>query len=104
MPNSVLPDDVLAVLGANADRADSDVDWPAESWDAIVRAGVTGWNVPTELGGVDRGAVEVFEGYEQLAGACLTTTFILSQRDAAVRRIAPTLEVPPAASDGTARC
>ena len=26
-------------------------------------------------------------GYEQLAGACLTTTFILSQREAAVRRL-----------------
>jgi alkylation response protein AidB-like acyl-CoA dehydrogenase len=48
---------------------------------------VPGWNVPTEFGGANLGLVEILEGYEQLAGACLTTTFILSQRDAAVRRI-----------------
>src|SRR5439155_21781973 len=30
---------------------------------------------------------ELLGGYERLAGACLTTCFILSQRDAACRRI-----------------
>jgi alkylation response protein AidB-like acyl-CoA dehydrogenase len=31
--------------------------------------------------------LDLLTGYERLASACLTTTFILSQRDAAVRRI-----------------
>jgi alkylation response protein AidB-like acyl-CoA dehydrogenase len=33
------------------------------------------------------GPVELLSGYERLAGACLTTCFILSQRDSACRRI-----------------
>lgn len=82
-----LPESVLAVLAANADRADTEFDWPDISWTALVDAGVMTWNVPTESGGTGRGPIEILEGYEQLAGACLTTTFILSQRDAAVRRI-----------------
>jgi alkylation response protein AidB-like acyl-CoA dehydrogenase len=43
--------------------------------------------VPSEYGGQELDAVTLLRGYEFLAGACLTTTFILSQRDAAIRRI-----------------
>lgn len=52
-----------------------------------MQADVPGWGIPAEFGGTGCSPIEILDGYEQLAGACLTTTFILSQRDAAVRRI-----------------
>src|SRR5258708_25672533 len=72
--------DLLAFLRDRADAADSRPDWPAESWAALRDGGVMRWVF-------DRPAVDLLTGYEQLAAACLTTTFILSQRDAAARRI-----------------
>lgn len=81
------PDDLLATLTALADAADTGPDWPAESWAALGRAGVLEWAVPTVHGGRELDAVSVLAGFERIASACLTTAFILSQRDAAVRRI-----------------
>jgi alkylation response protein AidB-like acyl-CoA dehydrogenase len=45
------------------------------------------WGIPAKYGGVDLSEVDLLAGYEALAGACLTTCFILSQRQAACRRI-----------------
>jgi alkylation response protein AidB-like acyl-CoA dehydrogenase len=91
MPN--LPDKplvaetLLRALAANADRADGQAEWPAASWQLLGGAGVLGWSIPREFGGQGFGAVDLLAGYERLAGACLTTAFILSQREAAVRRL-----------------
>jgi butyryl-CoA dehydrogenase len=91
MPNqpdkSLLDEGVLAALAANADRADMEAGWPAASWELLRSAGVLGWSIPQAFGGRDLGTVDLLAGYERLAGACLTTTFILSQREAAVRRL-----------------
>lgn len=81
---SALP---LAALAALADPADLSLDWPAESWALLGATGVTAWSIPPEYGGAGRDIVELLSGYERLAGACLTTAFILSQREAAVRRL-----------------
>src|SRR5438105_2827053 len=77
----------LTALADHAERADAELTWPAASWDVVRSAGVLGWNVPTEYGGRGLGPVEILAGHERLAGACLTTAFILSQREAAVRRL-----------------
>ena len=47
------------------------------------------WAGPSRaaLGGQDLSYPDLLDGYERLAGACLTTCFILSQRDAACRRL-----------------
>jgi butyryl-CoA dehydrogenase len=79
--------EVLATLSAHAGQADAEGVWPEASWLALRRGGVLGWCVPREYGGQDRGPVEILEGYESLAGACLTTCFLLSQREAACRRL-----------------
>jgi alkylation response protein AidB-like acyl-CoA dehydrogenase len=44
--------------------------------------------VPREFGGSDVSSAQLLAGYEQLAQACLTTCFILTQRNAAIQRIA----------------
>jgi butyryl-CoA dehydrogenase len=76
-----------AVLAAHAAAADVEQSWPTASWQELCRAGVPGWCIPQEDGGQGLHGVELLEKYESLAAACLTTCFILSQRDAACRRI-----------------
>jgi alkylation response protein AidB-like acyl-CoA dehydrogenase len=83
----LLSDEVLATLAAHAGAADAEPVWPAASWETVRSAGVLGWCIPTEYGGLGLGGTELLEGYERLASACLTSCFILSQRDAACRRI-----------------
>lgn len=77
----------VSVLAENARDADEKPKWPRTSWQALTRAGVLGWSIEESHGGSGRDAVDLLTGYEQLASACLTTSFILSQRDAAIRRI-----------------
>jgi alkylation response protein AidB-like acyl-CoA dehydrogenase len=86
-PHGPIDESTLAALAEHAERADAELTWPAASWDVVRAASVLGWNIPPEYGGRGLGAVEILSGHERLAGACLTTAFILSQREAAVRRI-----------------
>jgi butyryl-CoA dehydrogenase len=88
IPDSrLLSESTLAALAANADRADADSAWPAASWDLVRDAGVLTWSIPVAFGGRALASLDLLSGYEQLAGACLTTAFILSQREGAVRRL-----------------
>lgn len=88
MSDSSLPlEDALTLLADGATSADDVATWPENSWDALRRAGVLGWTIPAQHGGSGRGPFELLDGYRRLSGACLTTCFLLSQRDAAVRRI-----------------
>lgn len=82
-----LPAAVLTALAAQAGAADTHAVWPSPSWDLLRQSGVLGWSIPGEYGGIDLGPVETLWGNEQLAAACLTTCFLLSQRESAVRRI-----------------
>jgi alkylation response protein AidB-like acyl-CoA dehydrogenase len=79
--------EALIRLEELAGRADADAVWPSESWELLRQAGGLAWSIPTAYGGDGLEGPELFDRYERLAGACLTTAFILSQRDAAVRRI-----------------
>jgi butyryl-CoA dehydrogenase len=88
-----LPPTLLSALSAAADAADASADWPATSWQLLVDGGVTAWSVPTAHGGAGWSPIDLLSGYEQLAGACLTTAFILSQREAAVRRLVASANV-----------
>jgi butyryl-CoA dehydrogenase len=90
MPESTIlhPDPaLLAALADGATEADRSSTWPAGSWRLLREAGVLAWSVPRQFGGAGHTAVDLLTGYESLAGACLTTAFILSQREAAVRRL-----------------
>jgi alkylation response protein AidB-like acyl-CoA dehydrogenase len=79
--------DLVTALSAHAREADGLPEWPQASWDALRQAGVLGWCIPREYGGAGLGGVELLNSYERVAEACLTTCFILSQRDAACRRL-----------------
>ena len=80
-------EDTLSLLSANSDKADTNSTWPQNSWQYLPMRGVLAWSIPREFGGQELGPAELLAGYERLASACLTTAFILSQREAAVRRL-----------------
>jgi alkylation response protein AidB-like acyl-CoA dehydrogenase len=75
----------LDELAALAERADAALAWPEASLRLAGELGGFGWSIPADAGGRGLGRVAQLEGSEQLASACLTTAFILSQREAAVR-------------------
>jgi butyryl-CoA dehydrogenase len=83
----LLPPALRIALAAHADRADADTTWPAESWAALREAGGLRWAIPMRHGGDGLHGIELLRRYRELAGVCLTTCFILSQRDAACRRL-----------------
>ncbi len=78
---------LLAALADHAAGADAEPVWPAASWDLLQQAGGLRWCIPAAYGGLDWDGSDLLRGYERLARACLTTCFLLSQRDGACRRI-----------------
>ena len=74
-------------LSAQAIKCESPEDWPRESLSACAKYGVFRWFLPKEVGGFGWNAKEIAEGYLQLGAACLTTTFVITQWYAAVKRI-----------------
>jgi alkylation response protein AidB-like acyl-CoA dehydrogenase len=93
MPPIATPDDEaldvlcerLAVLAPSLDAADA---WPADQLRLCGEAGVFRWFVPSELGGLHWHEADLLRGYMKLAAACLTTTFVITQRSGAMQRIA----------------
>jgi alkylation response protein AidB-like acyl-CoA dehydrogenase len=83
----LLSDADFTALSHQAEAADRDLNWPAASWEVVCRAGVLEWAIPRAYGGRELEPVHLLAGYERLTTACVTTAFIVSQRDAAVRRI-----------------
>ncbi len=74
-------------LTATAEEADRSSAWPERSWRVIQETGTLGRSIPTEYGGLGLGPIELLQGMEEIASCCLTTAFILSQREAAVRNL-----------------
>lgn len=62
--------------------------WPADSLKQLANARILGWVIPAEFGGKGISAQDLLAGYLRLSTACLTTTFILTQRNGACQRIA----------------
>ncbi|MFT5300705.1 MAG: alkylation response protein AidB-like acyl-CoA dehydrogenase [Mariniblastus sp.] len=73
--------------GHNPESSATCLGWPARNLELIANSGAYRWFVPKHLGGVGWTSPNLAAGYVQLAAACLTTTFIITQRVAAIRRI-----------------
>jgi len=87
-PNSPALAELCTQLAARADEVDRSGRWPAEQLQLCGEAGVYEWFFDVEHGGQGWSPEDVVHGYMALASACLTTTFILTQRTGACRRIA----------------
>ena len=75
-------------LAELAPRLEQPGAWPAEQLRLCGEAGVFEWFVPRELGGQGWSEAAVVRGYLRLSAACLTTTFVITQRSGAMSRIA----------------
>jgi len=75
----------LADLAVSLDRSD---DWPAEQLRLCGEQGVFEWFLDPAWGGQGWDELQVVQGYLALSRACLTTTFVITQRTGACRRIA----------------
>jgi alkylation response protein AidB-like acyl-CoA dehydrogenase len=92
-PHITSPDDpalaeLCRKLAALADGTDRSNAWPAEQLKLCGEAGVYRWFLDGKDGGQGWTPVDAIRGYMALASACLTTTFIITQRTGACRRIA----------------
>jgi len=85
-PDPVSPA-LLSSLADYARAADGEGVWPSQSWEILRQTGALRWCIPPQFGGEGRTGVEILDGYEALASACLTTCFLLTQRDGACRRL-----------------
>jgi alkylation response protein AidB-like acyl-CoA dehydrogenase len=82
-----LPADLLRQLYERGAALDAAQSWPGKQFDLLAGSGVLGWVIPPEFGGSEVTQAALLEGYICLAAACLTTAFILTQRNGACQRI-----------------
>lgn len=62
--------------------------WPNQQLELMRKAGVYRWFISVEQGGCGWSSRDLAEAYVRLSSACLSSTFILTQRVAALKRIA----------------
>jgi butyryl-CoA dehydrogenase len=83
-------DSIAALCAQLADedrQADLAGTWPDTIWSLVKNAGASKWSLPSEYGGTAVSRPLLVQRYAQLAGGSLTAVFILSQHDAAIRRL-----------------
>ncbi|MCH2131914.1 MAG: acyl-CoA dehydrogenase family protein, partial [Pirellulaceae bacterium] len=75
----------LAALSPSLDKPGA---WPQQQLQLCAQYGVFEWFVGREYGGQDWDASAIMRAYLKLSAACLTTTFVITQRTGACQRIA----------------
>jgi alkylation response protein AidB-like acyl-CoA dehydrogenase len=83
----------LAAADGPADAAGT---WPETLWQLVQEGRATHWSLPREFGGEACPRPLLVQRYAQLASGSLTAVFILSQHDAAVRRLDGAADRPAA--------
>jgi butyryl-CoA dehydrogenase len=78
---------LTAALATEDGRADDRNGWPEALWGLLDHAGVPRWSLPEEFGGEACARPLLIQRYAQLSGGSLAAVFILSQHDAALRRL-----------------
>jgi alkylation response protein AidB-like acyl-CoA dehydrogenase len=84
-----LLDSLVRILAAMDGPADEAGIWPERLWAAIVEHGANRWVIPEELGGAACDRPTLVCRYGLLAEGSLTAAFLLTQHDAAARRMVP---------------
>jgi len=87
-PHSALLDQLCEQLSAAASLAETENHWPMGQLELCGEYGVYGWFVPAQDGGLGWSDADITRGYIRLAEACLTTSFVITQRTGAIQRFA----------------
>lgn len=69
------------------ERNDGTAPWPERQLALCAEAGVYRWFIPKEYGGLEWRERQQLDGYLAISQACLTTAFVLTQWQAACKRI-----------------
>ena len=83
----MIPATTLTDLAAWRGSLEPDRSWPARQMARLAEAGVFGWLIPRRWGGSDLDEPAILSGYLELADACLTSAFILTQFNSAVQKL-----------------
>ena len=94
-PDDPALDELCARLSEMADELDVSGEWPTRQLELCGEYGVYQWFLEPEWGGQAWDNEAVVQGYLALSSACLTTTFVLTQRTGACRRIASSVHLRP---------
>ena len=86
-PEETLIKTLVTDLSEEDGRAADEDRWPESLWEPMECAGTPLWTLPVEYAGEACPRPRLVQRYAQLAGGSLTAVFILSQHDAAVRRL-----------------
>jgi alkylation response protein AidB-like acyl-CoA dehydrogenase len=84
--NPLQLDELVTSLRAMSNAMDED-QWPAKQLETCAQYGVFEWFATKESGGQEWNEAELTRGYLALSMACLTTTFVITQRTGACQRI-----------------
>lgn len=84
-------DQLCATLAEMSPRLEEPGAWPGDQLDLCGRHGVFRWFMPEAAGGLGWTEGEQTRAYLRLAQACQTTTFVITQRMGACRRVAASL-------------
>lgn len=91
-PSAAPQGDRLAGMVDRLAEADGPADeagvWPDRLWEVLVEVGATRWSLPETAGGEGCDRPTLVRRYARVAEGSLTAAFILTQHDAAVRRLA----------------
>jgi alkylation response protein AidB-like acyl-CoA dehydrogenase len=87
-PEDAALDELCRRLADRSDLLDVAAAWPGGQLELCGEYGVFEWFLPPQWGGQDWNDADVVRGYLKLAAACLNTTFVITQRTGACRRIA----------------
>ena len=87
-PDDPALDELCEKLASLARELDVSGEWPARQLELCGEYGVFEWFLEPEWGGQGWDNETVARGYLALSSACLTTTFVITQRTGACRRMA----------------
>jgi butyryl-CoA dehydrogenase len=96
-------DGVAAELAALDGPADEAGTWSEDLWRRLAEAGAPRWSLPRAFGGAECDRATIARRYARLAEGSLTAAFILTQHDAAVRRLASADAASPTGHDEASR-
>lgn len=86
--------DLTRTLASQDGPADETGTWPTAIWQTLVDAEATRWALPSRFGGAAADRSQLLARYAAVAEGSMTAAFILTQHDAAIRRLALAAEGP----------